>query len=451
MDKHGISNPDAKRQNRMRILRTIRTKGMISRMDIAEELELTRATITMITNEMIEQGLLREVGEVHPMNEHSHKGRRKVLLAIKPNYKFAIGLSIEEKVINMGLSTLFGEVLEKASVKITKTMTFNKIAEMIADNCEIMMANSCLERENVIGIGVGIMPEIIERYGFVKLNTRPDYQKLSAELKKATGFPIICGNTIEMMAMANIDFDRSTGRYDYTQCFITADKKYHLALSRDTYTTDISVTDKINNFIVGGINGLGGAIKTELTTENLRKSIKKMFSQENTPVLYKETKGNINNVTFENVSRAIKDGDTVLVGIYENWLDKMVVLLNNIHCILVTDKIVLHGFEIGYVQLEEIRDMLGKLSVYDNTPCVKLSLTDGKLSFLGGCAIVIRDFLYNRGGYQQKSNIPKSSQTEEFTEETTDVTAEITESEQESEIAEAPTEDITQEPGQQNV
>ena len=61
-----------------------------------------------------------------------------------------------------------------------------------------------------------------------------------------------------------------------------------------------------------------------------------MFSQENTPVLYKETKGNINNVTFENVSRAIKDGDTVLVGIYENWLDKMVVLLNNIHCILVT-------------------------------------------------------------------------------------------------------------------
>ena len=77
----------------------------------------------MITNEMIEQGLLREVGEVHPMNEHSHKGRRKVLLAIKPNYKFAIGLSIEEKVINMGLSTLFGEVLEKASVALSVKMS----------------------------------------------------------------------------------------------------------------------------------------------------------------------------------------------------------------------------------------------------------------------------------------------------------------------------------------
>ena len=432
MDKHGISNPDVKRQNRMRILRTIRTKGMISRMDIAEELELTRATITMITNEMIEQGLLREVGEVHPINEHSHKGRRKILLAIKPNYKFAIGLSIEENVINMGLSTLFGEVLEKASIEITNTMTFNEIAEMIADNCEIMMANSCLERENVIGIGVGIMPEIIERYGFVKLHTCPDYQKLSAELRKVTGFPIICGNTIEMMAMANIDFDKSTGRYDYTQCFITADKKYHLALSRDTYTTDISVTDKINNFIVGGINGLGGAIKTELTTESLIKGIKNMFSEENTPVLYKITKGDINNVTLENISKAIKEGDTVLVGVYENWLDKIVVLLNNIHCILATDKIVLHGFEISYAQLEEIRCMLNKFTVCDNSPCVTLSLTDGNLSFLGGCAIVIRDFLYNRGGYQQKGNIPFNTPPEQ--EQETDLEAKTAPEEPEREI-----------------
>lgn len=407
MDKHGISNPDVKRHNRMRILRTIRTKGMISRMDIAEELELTRATITMITNEMIEQGLLREVGEVHPINEHSHKGRRKILLAIRPNYKFAIGLSIEETVINMGLSTLFGEVLEKVSVEITPQTTFDEIKEIIADKCKYMLNNSCLEREDIIGIGVGIMPEIIERYGFVKINTRPDYQKLSSQLRKATGFPIICGNTIEMMAMANIDFDKSTGKYDYTQCFLTAGKKYHLTLSRDTCSTDISVTDNINNFVVGGINGLGGAIKNELTIENLIKNIKKMFSQENTPVLYKITEGNIDNVTIEDIGSAIKEGDTVLVGAYEDWLDKITVLLNNIHCILVTDKIVLHGFGIGYVQLEEIRHMLGKLAVYDNSPYISLSLTDGKLSFLGGCAIVIRDFLYNRGGYQQKCILPK--------------------------------------------
>ena len=58
MEKRGISKLDLKRRNRMQILRVIRETGPISRVDVASALEITRAAVTIITNEMIEEGVL---------------------------------------------------------------------------------------------------------------------------------------------------------------------------------------------------------------------------------------------------------------------------------------------------------------------------------------------------------------------------------------------------------
>ena len=48
---------DLKRRNRMQILRVIRESGPISRVDVASALEITRAAVTIITNEMIDEFL----------------------------------------------------------------------------------------------------------------------------------------------------------------------------------------------------------------------------------------------------------------------------------------------------------------------------------------------------------------------------------------------------------
>ncbi len=62
MEKRGISKLDLKRRNRMQILRVIRESGPISRVDVASALEITRAAVTIITNEMIEQGIIDKNG-----------------------------------------------------------------------------------------------------------------------------------------------------------------------------------------------------------------------------------------------------------------------------------------------------------------------------------------------------------------------------------------------------
>ena len=60
MEQFGISKLDLKRRNRMQILKQLQQHGPTSRIDLSSSLELTRAAVTIITNEMIEQGVLYE-------------------------------------------------------------------------------------------------------------------------------------------------------------------------------------------------------------------------------------------------------------------------------------------------------------------------------------------------------------------------------------------------------
>lgn len=97
MEKRGISKLDLKRRNRMQILRVIRESGPISRVDVASALEITRAAVTIITNEMIEEGVLVEIGEAPVNAEKLQKGRRKILIDINVNSRFALGATVDER------------------------------------------------------------------------------------------------------------------------------------------------------------------------------------------------------------------------------------------------------------------------------------------------------------------------------------------------------------------
>ena len=95
MVTNGISKLDLKRQNRMQIIRLLRSSGPTSRIDIARKIAITKAAVTIITNEMIEQGVLYEKGEQAPKSAKLSRGRKKILLDINPTYKMDMGLVLD--------------------------------------------------------------------------------------------------------------------------------------------------------------------------------------------------------------------------------------------------------------------------------------------------------------------------------------------------------------------
>lgn len=79
MEQHGISKLDLKRRNRMQVLKILKQRGPTSRIDIAGTLELTRAAVTIITNEMIEQGIIQEIGEYSTLQKKLREAEKRYL------------------------------------------------------------------------------------------------------------------------------------------------------------------------------------------------------------------------------------------------------------------------------------------------------------------------------------------------------------------------------------
>ncbi|MBN2604353.1 MAG: winged helix-turn-helix domain-containing protein, partial [Bacilli bacterium] len=72
MIKNGTNMVDVKRNNRSLILQAI-SDAKVSRKDIAKKVNLTPASITILVNEFIKEGIIIETGETAPTKKVGRK------------------------------------------------------------------------------------------------------------------------------------------------------------------------------------------------------------------------------------------------------------------------------------------------------------------------------------------------------------------------------------------
>ncbi len=92
MVKTGISLDSVKNNNKSQILKILQKNGAMSRKDIANQIGLTPAAVTMLCNDMMEAHMILEKGE---MKEQKRAGRKKVLVDINYDFKYIVSVNIE--------------------------------------------------------------------------------------------------------------------------------------------------------------------------------------------------------------------------------------------------------------------------------------------------------------------------------------------------------------------
>ena len=311
MEKCGISKLDLKRRNRMQILRVIRESGPISRVDVASALEITRAAVTIITNEMIEEGVLVELGEAPVCAEKLQKGRRKILIDINVNYKFALGATIDENQISVGLTTLNGMILDKANMEIDEKTSSKDIISYIIKQSNEMMANSCLNKNNVLGLGIGIVPLMWGRLKIFYKDGVLDFNNFIDKISSGVDLEVQCGNAISLWALASNDF-RAVNGYQINQVFLHYGNQTNIAvINKNELSSDyLSYTYMIEKYIVnpGGRTYDGypnGSVKAELSLNAVRSAFSQIFSKDTTPVLYELTDGDKTKIDIDKISLSI--------------------------------------------------------------------------------------------------------------------------------------------------
>lgn len=102
-----------KKATKYNIISYMLNHGDTSKVELAKQLNLSMPTVLSNVNELIETGLVTEKGELE-----STGGRKAVLIGLKKDYRYAIGVDITAHHLGIVLVDLCGEVLKQERIRM---------------------------------------------------------------------------------------------------------------------------------------------------------------------------------------------------------------------------------------------------------------------------------------------------------------------------------------------
>jgi len=200
---------DLRRTNRHLVLQQIYFTGPSSRLDLSQRSGLSPATVTNVVTSLLEEGIIVESGF-----EESQGGRPRAILAINPAYGSFVGIDVGETHIQTGLFDL--TLRNLSTVRCSLTPDENQpqqVVSHIVEGVESLLAESGVQHDKVIGVGIGV-PGVVEPRGGVSVFA-PNWGwhdvPLLSMLKKHIDLPIYLDNGAKAMALAEMWFGAGRG------------------------------------------------------------------------------------------------------------------------------------------------------------------------------------------------------------------------------------------------
>jgi N-acetylglucosamine repressor len=208
-----------KQTNQYLVLQLIQGRGPISRKDIAQLSGLSPASVTGITGELIERGLVREVGEVEV---DGRAGRRAVLLRLNPEAGFVVGVKLAVRAISCVLTDLDANVLYAMETPLEGDGQARQAGELLPPDemiqatieaVESLLAVAQVDRTRLLGIGVGVNGIVDSEAGISR--TAPHFGwrdvPLAAPLAAHFGIPVLLENDARTLTIAEQWFGAGRG------------------------------------------------------------------------------------------------------------------------------------------------------------------------------------------------------------------------------------------------
>ncbi|CAL9561910.1 N-acetylglucosamine repressor [Actinosynnema sp. ALI-1.44] len=145
---------DLRRQNRSTLLSTLFFDGPLSRHELGARSGLSAATVSNVTGELVEDGLVVEAGSVD-----SDGGRPRVLLRVDPAYGHVVGVDVGETGIKVELFDLGMTQLAAVEHNLSPADPV-AVAELIASALAEVVAG--VPASTVLGVGIAV-PGTVEQ------------------------------------------------------------------------------------------------------------------------------------------------------------------------------------------------------------------------------------------------------------------------------------------------
>ena len=147
MGKNARNAEYTKEYNRKLFLRLLR-KEPLSRSEIARKMGLTRATTSVIADELLQEGFIlgSEDGDVH-------RGRIPVPLSLNPDACYAVGVYLNRNGCTVGLVDICGHLITEKHLLLSGTQKSSKL-ESLSSTISQIIGESKIDLAKIVGVGI---------------------------------------------------------------------------------------------------------------------------------------------------------------------------------------------------------------------------------------------------------------------------------------------------------
>ncbi|MFX4303554.1 ROK family protein [Alicyclobacillus tolerans] len=160
-----IDSAMMRRFNKTAVFRTIYQNAPISRVDIANLLEMNKATISSIVDELIAEEFVIEIGY-----GESRGGRKPMLLSLNENAGYCIGIDVQITHVTVALCNLSGKIIEQhhEPIYLSDGMSVQEalLQSLIAASKKVI-SKAPTSKYGVIGAGVAIPGMVNSQTGYL--------------------------------------------------------------------------------------------------------------------------------------------------------------------------------------------------------------------------------------------------------------------------------------------
>lgn len=199
-----------KQTNQSLVLQLIQQRGPISRRDIAAASGLSPASVTGITGELMERGLVIEVGEAE---EDGRVGRRAILLRLNPRAGAVVGAKIATHSVDCVLTDLDANVLHARSTLLPErnsgggsesTYDPQTMIRITIEAVEQLLSDAKLDHSQLLGIGIGVNGIVDANEGISRFAPHFGWRDvpIAAPLEAHFGIPVHLENDARTLTLA---------------------------------------------------------------------------------------------------------------------------------------------------------------------------------------------------------------------------------------------------------
>lgn len=341
---------EKKQQQRAQILDIIYAQGPISRIEISQLAQLTPATITELSANLLESGLIYEVGE----EESGRVGRRKINLDVSPNQEFYVGIELAEQVTIYVLADNLGNIIDHHTEVGFKDDNFSY--QVVFSELEAFRSrNSEFEIE---AIGIALPGHFDEDKLRIQSN-RPMWRNFDLKsLIEELDVPVFAKNNVKCMVLSERIFKRKNGG-NYIFCHIRRGIFAAAMYNQELYGEGNNAIGEIGHIVVDpkGLQcecGKHGCLQTFISEAWLIKKAGILFDSGNSKLkLLVEERDEIG---LAEILQAYHLGDVGIQELLHEGLAYLAMVINNIGMLIDTDTIYIHS------ELFDDQDMMKYLS-----------------------------------------------------------------------------------------